>query len=195
MSMKPGVTAQPLASSSRAPRKPVPISRIRPSAIATSATHPGPPFPSYTVPPRMTRSVGMRAPSVVHELEQVAVGIARVDAGSGALPAAGALDRAFLDFGPGPDQAIAQLLGGALPHEAQVAARWGRGRRPQGEAVALPGLGPVKVDHLVADVHRHDVRVLRDLASERAVERDHRVRVAHRQRHVVETGDLTHAAA
>src|SRR5262245_33499528 len=56
MSMKPGVTAQPDASSSRRPRSFGPISRITPSAIATSAARPGAPLPSKTVPPRMTRS-------------------------------------------------------------------------------------------------------------------------------------------
>ena len=49
--------------------------------------------------------------------------------------------------------------------------------------------GPVEVDHLVADVHRHDVRVLGDVEPERPVERDHRVGVLHRQRHMVEAAD------
>src|SRR5215211_3895207 len=56
MSMKPGVTAQPDASSSRSPRRFGPISWITPSAIATSAARPGVPLPSKTVPPRITTS-------------------------------------------------------------------------------------------------------------------------------------------
>src|SRR5262245_64942036 len=56
MSMKPGATTQPVASSSLAPRRFGPISRITPSAIATSAARPGAPLPSKTVPPRITSS-------------------------------------------------------------------------------------------------------------------------------------------
>src|ERR1700722_18811425 len=56
MSMKPGVTAHPDASSSRAPSRFGPISRITLPAIATSATRPAEPVPSKTVPPRTTRS-------------------------------------------------------------------------------------------------------------------------------------------
>src|SRR5512145_3317659 len=56
MSMKPGATAQPDASSSRLPRSFGPISRITPPAIPTSAARPGAPLPSKTVPPRMTMS-------------------------------------------------------------------------------------------------------------------------------------------
>ena len=44
--MKPGVTAQPDASSSRSPLRFGPISAITPSVIATSATRPGAPLPS-----------------------------------------------------------------------------------------------------------------------------------------------------
>src|SRR5258705_9368921 len=56
MSMKPGATAQPDASSSRWPRSFGPISWITPPAIATSAARPGAPLPSKTVPPRITSS-------------------------------------------------------------------------------------------------------------------------------------------
>src|SRR5438477_10938037 len=59
MSMKPGATAQPDASSSRSPRSFGPISRITPPVIATSAARPGAPLPSKTVPPRMTNSAGI----------------------------------------------------------------------------------------------------------------------------------------
>ena len=58
--------------------------------------------------------------------------------------------------------------------------------RAQREALALPRRGTMEVDHLVADVDRHHVRMLGDVEPERAVERDHRVGVLHRQRHVVE---------
>src|SRR4051812_2962360 len=56
MSMKPGATTQPPASSSSSPRSFGPISRMTPSEIATSASRPGVPLPSTTVPPRITRS-------------------------------------------------------------------------------------------------------------------------------------------
>src|ERR1700752_5209134 len=59
MSMKPGATAQPEASSSRLPRRFGLISWITPPAIATSAARPGAPLPSKTVPPRMTSSAGI----------------------------------------------------------------------------------------------------------------------------------------
>src|SRR5439155_22104563 len=79
MSMKPGVTAQPDASSSRSPRRFGAISRMTPSAIATSAARPGAPVPSKTVPPRITMSAGIGAfLSVDHELEEVAVGVEHV---------------------------------------------------------------------------------------------------------------------
>src|SRR3954468_7229266 len=56
MSMKPGVTTWPDASSSRLPPRPSPIAEITPSVTATSARCPGAPLPSSTVPPRITRS-------------------------------------------------------------------------------------------------------------------------------------------
>src|SRR5688572_6144784 len=92
MSMNPGVTAQPDASSTRSPSRFEPISVIFPSAIATSAGLPGAPVPSTTVPPRMTMS------AIDHELEQVAVGIARVDAGRGGTTTTFAVDRPLFDL-------------------------------------------------------------------------------------------------
>src|ERR1700677_299962 len=59
MSMKPGATTQPEASSSRAPCRSGPISSILPAVMATSARRPGPPLPSITVPPRMAISAGI----------------------------------------------------------------------------------------------------------------------------------------
>ena len=88
----------------------------------------------------------------------------------------------------------AQRLRRAVPHEAEIAARRPRVRRAQREALALPRRGPMEVDHLVTDVDRDHVRLLRDVEAERAVERDHRVGVLHRQRHMIESGDLTRRA-
>src|SRR5207253_6561608 len=59
MSMKPGATSWPAASSSRLPRRPGPTSAMRPSLMATSASNEGAPVPSTTRPPRMTRSAAM----------------------------------------------------------------------------------------------------------------------------------------
>src|SRR5689334_13633889 len=59
MSMNPGVTAQPDASSSRPPSRFGPIALITPSVMATSAARPGAPVPSKTVPPRMTMSAAI----------------------------------------------------------------------------------------------------------------------------------------
>src|SRR6476620_9634887 len=71
MSMNPGATTQPDASSSWSPRRFGPISRITPSERATSATRPGAPLPSTTVPPRMTRS-GITVSLQLHEVAELA---------------------------------------------------------------------------------------------------------------------------
>src|SRR4051812_3499502 len=54
MSMKPGATTQPSASTSTSPRRLVPTSVMWPSLTATSARRPGAPVPSTRVPPRIT---------------------------------------------------------------------------------------------------------------------------------------------
>src|SRR5690242_19540067 len=57
MSVKPGVTSAPSALTSRRPGpSPRPTSAMTPPAMPTSAVRGGPPFPSATVPPRITRS-------------------------------------------------------------------------------------------------------------------------------------------
>src|SRR5580704_16533519 len=76
--MNPGATTQPEASSSRSPCRSGPISWISPAVIATSATRPGPPLPSTTVPPRIARSAGIST-SVVPRHEELCL----VDRGSG----------------------------------------------------------------------------------------------------------------
>src|SRR5215475_11641828 len=64
MSTKPGVTSSPSASSTRrAGPDTRPSSAMRPSASATSAVRAGAPVPSTTVPPRITRSNGIRSDS------------------------------------------------------------------------------------------------------------------------------------
>src|SRR6266511_2950946 len=59
MSMNPGATTCPVASSVRLPSRSLPISLIRLPVTATSARRPGAPEPSITVPPRMIRSALM----------------------------------------------------------------------------------------------------------------------------------------
>jgi hypothetical protein len=57
MSTNPGATASPLASISKRPgASDLPISTMRPAAMATSAPAAGAPRPSKTTPPRMTTS-------------------------------------------------------------------------------------------------------------------------------------------
>src|SRR5881227_1312518 len=57
MSTQPGARISPSASISRRPRSPTsPTSVMRPPSTATSAVRLGPPVPSTTVAPRMTRS-------------------------------------------------------------------------------------------------------------------------------------------
>src|SRR5947199_2866904 len=105
MSMKPGATAHPDASSSRSPPRSGPTSVITPLEMATSALCPGPPVPSNTVPPRMTSSA-----AIDDELQEVAVGVARVDARA-VLPAtAVARDRALFDRGPRLVEPLVQRL-------------------------------------------------------------------------------------
>src|SRR6185436_19580671 len=94
MSMNPGVTAHPDASSTRSPSKCAPISMITPSLFATSATRPGAPVPSKTVPPLIAISV------IDHELQQVSVGIARVHARRGRAAAPLTRDRPLFDLRP-----------------------------------------------------------------------------------------------
>src|SRR5215207_4012106 len=54
MTMKPGATTQPSASTCTSPFRLVPTSVMWPSLTATSARWPGAPVPSTTVPPRIT---------------------------------------------------------------------------------------------------------------------------------------------
>src|SRR4051812_33727852 len=56
MSMKPGATTWPEASSVSLPLRLEPTAVMRPFSTATSALTPGAPVPSITVPPRTTRS-------------------------------------------------------------------------------------------------------------------------------------------
>src|SRR3954471_614749 len=169
MSMKPGATAQPDASSSTSPRRFGAISLITRSAIATSATRPGAPVPSNTVPPRRTRMSAIGVSLIDHELQQVPVGIAHVHARRRRAATALSLDRALDDLGTRLVEQRAQRGRRPIPHQAEIAARWwGRGSA-QREA-ALPEVGPMEVDHLVADVDRDHARPLRDRQTEGAVE-------------------------
>src|SRR5436190_6347893 len=63
MSMKPGATMFPPASSARRPSSPSPMSETTPSVSAISAVRAGAPVPSTTEPPRITMSAGMGPPS------------------------------------------------------------------------------------------------------------------------------------
>src|SRR5262245_46624206 len=59
MSMNPGATTAPDASSSRSASTDGPIATTRPPETPTSARTPGAPVPSTTVPPRMASSAVM----------------------------------------------------------------------------------------------------------------------------------------
>src|SRR3954452_13692653 len=125
MSMKPGVTAQPDASSSRSPRRFGAVSRIAPPLMAMSGARPGAPLPSKTVPPRTTMSAGIGASfsavlRVDHEFQKVPVGVAYVDArrvgAATAVSCHGALD----DRGAGRVEQLVERFGRPVPHEAQI---------------------------------------------------------------------------
>src|ERR1700722_10582679 len=123
MSMNPGATAQPVASSSCGPRRLEPISSITPPLTAMSADRPGAPLPSKTVPPRMTTSADMLSLlGVGDELQQVAVRIAHVDAQAGGLPTALTLGRPLDDLGACLAEQRLQRLSRSVPDEAEVAA-------------------------------------------------------------------------
>ena len=47
----------------------------------------------------------------------------------------------------------------------------------------------MKVDHLAADVHGHSIRAFTRLKSEASIKRDHRGRVLHWQRNMIEPAD------
>src|SRR5215212_6468798 len=138
MSMNPGATTQPVASSSSSPRRFGPISVMTAPVIATSVRTPGAPLPSTTVPPRMTMS------AIAHELQEIPVGIAYVHAACFLPTTALARNGTFDDFCTGPVEPRLQRFAACLPHEAQIAARRCRRRRAQIEA-ALPQVGPVEV--------------------------------------------------
>ena len=116
-----------------------PISAITPSAIATSATRPGAPLPSKTVPPRMTMSAGMSGSSlsrIDHELEQVPVGVAHVHARRVEPATALARHRAFFDLGARAASSRACSASGVPSHTKQRSPHGGpRVRRAQREAL------------------------------------------------------------
>src|SRR5437660_8940305 len=196
MSMKPGVTAQPDASSSCSPRRFGPISRITPPSMATSAGWPGAPPPSKTVPPLTTMSAGIWTSFstlgwIDHEFQKVPVGVAHVHARCVGATTALSCDWALDDRGAGPVEQLVERFGRPVPHEAEIPARRLRGGRAQREAFSLPCLRTMKIDHLVPDVHRHHVGMLGDVQSERSVERHHGFGVSHRNGDMVEAVDAS----
>ena len=48
----------------------------------------------------------------------------------------------------------------------------------------------MKVDHLASNVNRDRLRILRDLQSQRAIERDHRIGVLHWERDMVKAANV-----
>src|SRR3954471_16206873 len=94
--------------------------------------------------------------AIDHELQEIAVGVSEVDARTVGPAAAVPCHRSFFDGDANFVEKGFERLGRPLPHEAEVAAGWRGGRCAQGESVALPQLGPVEVDHLVARIHRDD---------------------------------------
>src|SRR5689334_21499632 len=123
--------------------------------------------------------------SVNHELEQIAVRVASVSARTLRLASARPRNRTFFHTRTGGVEPRLELRRRAVPHETQVAARRLGRRRAQREGRVLPTRGTVEVDHVAADVDGDCGRRLTHLEAELLVERDHRVHIQHRQRHVV----------
>src|SRR5215471_6970682 len=70
----------------------------------------------------------LRELRINHKLQQIAVGVPHVDAGSSLLAAARPRHRAFFDLRSRSVEHSPESRGRAFPHEAQIAARWRRRR-------------------------------------------------------------------
>src|SRR5512133_2564510 len=109
MSMNPGATTCPAASSVRLPSRSSPISVIRSPVTATSARRPGVPEPSITVPPRMIRSAVMVS----------ALSTGQVCPDSGVVgqvgQPAGSVGRRLVGEEPGPEAVLVAVPGRVEP--------------------------------------------------------------------------------
>src|SRR5215207_8614775 len=112
MSMNPGATTCPVASSVRVPSMPSPSSVIRSPVMATSARRPGAPEPSTTVPPRMIRSALMVS----------ALSTCQVCRGSGVVgqvdQPAGPIRHRLVAEQAGPEAVLVPVLRRVEPHLA-----------------------------------------------------------------------------
>ena len=191
--MKPGATAQPDASSSRSPRRFGPISRIdavgdRDVGDATGR--------AAAVEDRSAADddVSRHLSSlsrIDHELEQVAVGVAHVHArrvGAGGRPARATGPSTI--SAPASSSSACQRLRRCRPTRS-------RGRRTAASRSGARSVKPSRCQVagrwklIIWSPTYTDTTCGCSATSkpERAVERDHRVGVLHRQRHVVEAGD------
>src|SRR5438093_303371 len=79
---------------------------------------------------------------------------------------------------------------GVPSHTKHKSPQGGFAARAQGETFPLPARRTMKVDHLVPDVNRNGLRILRHLQSERAIERHHCFGVLHWKSDVVEASNI-----
>src|SRR5271163_859071 len=93
------------------------------------------------------KSRGPRASGINHELQEVAIRISNVDAGGGLSTPSLPCDRTLEDLGSGPIEHGFERRRRAVPHKAQIAARWPSSWSAQGERLALPQGRTMKIDH------------------------------------------------
>src|SRR5262249_50932229 len=128
-----------------------------------------------------SKGTGVRS-RITHELDEIAVRVPHIDARRVRSATTLSRDGPFDDGRTGVIETLAKCVSRSTPDEAQVPARRPRGGSAQREAVPLPDLWAMEVDHLPrTDVDGHDVGVLGDVEAERPIELDHRVGVLHRE--------------
>ncbi len=121
-----------------------------------------------------------------HELQEIAIWVADVNAGTGLPSTALATHRTLDDVCAGAIEHRLERSGCPFPDNAQIPARRLGGCRSQSERRILPACGTMKVDHLVTDAHRNGVRGFDHLKPKRPIECQHRLGVLHRERHMIE---------
>src|SRR5690348_3142030 len=118
-----------------------------------------------------------------HEFQKIRIGIAHIDAcalGAAVVATAHALYRAFDDFRASLIEGGAQRLRRAFPHETEIATTRDRSGPAQSEAPALPALGRMEIDLVIAEMHRIKMFSFFHFESQASVKFQHRLGVLDR---------------
>src|SRR5262249_39345095 len=140
-------------------------------------------------PPRPSAQGSSWRSGVDHEFEKVPVGVANVHTRAGFPAGTRTVHRAQFDLDAGAIQQGLERLRRSVPDEAEIATRWPGSRSPKRETRILPATRTMEVDHLRSDIDGNRVLVLTHLKPEPLIERNHRIRVLHGQRNVIEAAD------